>query len=384
MSDGPRRVVSPEEMGLQPERWEKVLSFAKSLTDQDVLPTLSFQVVRPDRATDVFSFGTRSLGESKPIDERTLFLVASLTKPMVAMAILMLVERGELALNDRVMKILPEFKEGPKKTVTIRHLLTHTSGLPDMLPNNQELRMSQSPLSAFVEGTYKVPLDYSPGKGTQYQSMGYSLLAPIIEAVAGESYQQFMRLEVFEPLGMMDTWLGVPEDFPGLDRIAEVEVPEPQQGGTDWNWNSRYWRQLGAPWGGAITTTADVSRFCQCMLNHGTPLWSAATVREATSNRLGDFPSISSQDRDARGWGFGWRMNWKEQRGAFCDLLPPHAYGHWGATGTLCWIDPGRKIAAVLLATRSIDREVSPLVKLSNMIVSSFADGEIPSIRSRS
>ncbi len=146
------------------------------------------------------------------------------------------------------------------------------------------------------------------------------------------------------------------------------DVPDAQAGGVDWNWNSRYWRSFGAPWGGAITTTSDMSRFCQCLAQGGEPLFSPATVREATTNRLLDFPGIPDGDRRSRGWGYGWRMNWKDHRSLFADLLPAEAYGHWGATGTLCWIDPERELSAVLLSTRSVEREVSPLTRLSNMI----------------
>lgn len=361
-------IVRPEELGLDPDRWNRVLHGAERLVAHGILPALSLQVRRRGLTTGVHHFGSRTLDAAEPLQENTLFLVASLTKPMVAMAALLLVERGRISLNDRVVSFIPEFREGPKKTITIRHLLTHTSGLPDMLPNNQELRMARSPLSAFIKGTCETELLFPPERGSQYQSMGFALLAGVIEAISGKSYQRFLREELFEPLGMMNSWLGVPDDFPDVHRIAEVEVPDAQAGGVDWNWNSRYWRSFGAPWGGAITTTSDMSRFCQCLAQGGEPLFSSATVREATTNRLLDFPGIPDGDRRSRGWGYGWRMNWKDHRSLFADLLPAEAYGHWGATGTLCWIDPERELSAVLLSTRAVEREVSPLTRLSNMI----------------
>ena len=96
---------------------------------------------------------------------------------------------------------IPEFGKNGKTAVRIRHLLTHTSGLPDMLPDNVELRKNHSPLSAFVEGTCEVELDFPAGRGVRYQSMGFAILGEIIQRVSGVSCADFVRREIFEPLG---------------------------------------------------------------------------------------------------------------------------------------------------------------------------------------
>lgn len=377
MSDSLLQTVSAKDLGLSPRRWERALGLAEELCATDQVPALSFQVQREGMTTGVYSYGRRLLNSpAETIDESTLFLVASLTKPMLAMAVMLLVEEGKLGLNQRVVELIEEFNDPPKRPITVRHLLTHTSGLPDMLPNNQRLRAENSPLSRFIEGTCAVTLDFPPGRAVQYQSMGYALLGEIVTRVSGTSYPEFVRQRVCEPLGMNNTWLGLPDDLYGKSPVAEVRVPEEQREGDAWNWNSRYWQTFGAPWGGLVSTVSDLSRFCRIMLNGGTAesgrLFSMRSIELATTNRLYDFDAIPEADRRTRGWGFGWRMNWLDSRGCFGDLLEPEVYGHWGATGTLFWIDALNDTAAVILSTEPIGREQSPLVRLSNAIAAAI------------
>ena len=138
-----------------------------------------------------------------------LFLIASITKPVTATAIMMLLERGRLALDDRVADYVPAFAANGKRDVLIRHLMTHTSGLPDMLPENEKLRRAHRPLSAFVEGTCRLPLLFPPGTRVNYQSMGIAMLAEIVHQVTGVALSEFLAKEVFGPLEMADTSLGV-------------------------------------------------------------------------------------------------------------------------------------------------------------------------------
>ena len=351
-------------LGVDSARWNCAVKYAESLVESGHVPAISYQLVNPQSATVPVSIG---------VEEQSHFLIASLTKPVLAMTIMKLVEDGLLTLNQRVVSILPEFNDAAKRSITIGHLLTHTSGLPDMLSDNLELRQSQSPLQEFVKGTCSVDLLFPPGRGSAYQSMGFALLGEIISRVTGINFREFMRRSIFEPLGMRETWLGLPEELLNQIVVAPVRVPDEQQNGGDWNWNSNYWKQLGAPWGGMISTAQDLGRFCQLMLNQGTldgfRLCSPLSLARATTNQLSSFAHIPEADRRCRGWGYGWRMNWIDQRGTFGDLLSPQVYGHWGATGTVFWVDPEQQIAFVALSTQPITKEVSPLVNLSNMVV---------------
>ncbi len=374
-------VTSPDDAGLDPERWSRVLALAKKLT-QTQLPGLAFQVSVRGKTAGEYQFGRQVLSSPASIlRANSIFISASLTKPIVAMAAMLLVERGEIALSDPIAGYLPQLADSAKQGITIRHLLTHTSGLPDQLPNSRALRMALSPLQQFVDGACAVPLDFPPGRGVQYQSMGYMLLAAVMESVTRTSLPAFLQREIFTPLRMKDTTLGAPDNWfllgGNAERLAIVDVPDEQQGGEDWNWNSRYWLELGAPWGGMLTTTSDMIRFGQVMLDGGTnglvKLFSHATIQAATSNQLPFFPDIPEADRRCRGWGFGWRMNWPAHSTSFSDLLGPRSYGHWGATGTQMWIDPDRHAAAVLLSTLPLDKQSGPaLTKLSNAIVAAI------------
>src|SRR4051812_33061811 len=138
-----------------------------------------------------------------------IFLLASITKPVVYMGALMLVERGLLNLSDRVTRYIPDFAAHHKEQTLVAHLFTHTSGMPDMLPNDKELRAAHAPLSKFIEGAVRdtVPL-FSPGTQWSYQSMGTLAVAEIIQRISGQSIHDYIYRQIIEPLGLGSTRLG--------------------------------------------------------------------------------------------------------------------------------------------------------------------------------
>lgn len=377
-------VDSPLAVGLDPERWSAVLELVRGWCTEGSLPAAGLLVARDGKTTGTHLFGRQQLAEdSPPIRDDAIFLVASITKPIVAMGILTLAEQGRLSLGDRVTEFIPEFGKEGKYGVTLRHLLTHSSGLPDMLPNNRELRLEQAPLSAFVEGTCRIPLDFPPGRGVQYQSMGFAILGEIIARVSGRSCAEYLRDEIFDPLGMHDTALGAPEEWftgphPNVDRIPEIRVPADMQGEDTWNWNSRYWRMLGSPWGGLLTTPSDLGLFAQMMLGNGriggVRILSTASVLAATRNQLEAMRDIPAEDRRSRPWGFGWRLHWPAHSANFGDLLGPRTYGHWGATGTVLWIDPERQTFLIFLTTQPQEPHGTYLARLSNAVAAAMLD----------
>src|SRR5439155_16754176 len=150
--------------------------------------------------------------DSPALRKDALFLVASITKPVTVTAVMMLVERGELTLSDKVAKFVPRFAAADKGEIQVRHLMTHTSGLPDMLPDNIKLRMAHRPMSAFIDATCELAPLYPPGTQVGYQSMGTAMLGEIVHQVSGKTIQEFVRQEIFDPLGMKDSELGWREE----------------------------------------------------------------------------------------------------------------------------------------------------------------------------
>ncbi|MBI1314843.1 serine hydrolase [bacterium] len=367
--------------GLNSKRWQAACDLLKRFVDDGTLPAAGMIAGCGEELTEPQLFG-RQTEAGSPIRDDAVFLVASITKPIVASAALLLVERGLLTLSDKVIDYVPEFGHKGKNGVRIRHLLTHSSGLPDMLPDNVDLRRQHAPLSAFVDGTCGIELDFGPGRDVRYQSMGFAMLGEIIARVSGMTCAEFVRRELFEPLGMTDSWLGLPDhcftaagsDEVFVDRVVEIQVPD-EQTGQDWNWNSHYWRMLGAPWGGLLTTLADLSRFCQMMLGQpegDATVLAPASIAAATKNQLAEMPDIPDVDRRTRPWGLGWRLNWPAHSANFGDLLSSRTYGHWGATGTVLWIDPDRNAFFVLLTTRPQEPHGTWLARVSNAVAAAL------------
>lgn len=349
--------AEPECIGLDPNRLARAYALLDDAVAADKIPGAALLVARHGQAVMPHVCGRQiPTPDSPPIRAETIFLVASVTKPVVVTAAMLLVERGKLLLNDRVADYLPEFGTHGKQAVRVRHLMTHTSGLPDMLPDDRALRRRHAPLDEFVRRICELELDFAPGTRIQYQSMGFAILAAIVERIQGIRLPEFMRQELFTPLAMADTGLNAA----GLDagRIAHVRVPE-EMAGADWGWNQPYWRNFGAPWGGMFTTVHDMARLMQMFLNggrvDGVRVLSPATAAEMVRNQTEMMATLSSETRYQQAWGLGWGIAWRRQWGSgwsyFGDLVAPETFGHGGATGTMVWADPTRDLICVLFTT---------------------------------
>jgi CubicO group peptidase (beta-lactamase class C family) len=366
--------AEPRAIGIDPARLRRAHALLRHWVETDRIPAAALCIGRRGRMLEPLLVGRqRPDPRGAVLRPDALFLVASITKPVTVTAAMILVERGQLALSDRVADFLPRFSGRGKRDVLIRHLMTHTSGLPDMLPSNGRLRAAHRPLCAFIEETCRAPLQFTPGTRVSYQSMGTALLAEVVHQVSGTALRDFLRTEIFGPLGMRDTSLGW--EAARRERIAAVRLPAEQEQ-TDWHWNSPYWLGFGAPWGGLITSPGDFARFCQVMLNRGAlgdvRIVSPATVRIMTSNQLALMPQVPEEERRCRPWGLGWRLNWPGESATFGDLLGPRTYGHWGATGTLCWIDPDTEAFFLLFTTQPLEQDGRLYARLSNAIVAAF------------
>ena len=316
-----------------PTRMQNALQIIQTQIDNGTLHSAVLHVRRGDEVTQ------HAFGKAQP---DSMFLLGSITKPLaVALSVMILVDRGELKLSDLAVKYLPEFNEGARKDITLEQLLTHTSGLPDQLENNNELRAQHAPLSEFVKGAVRTPLLFAPGTQYHYQSMGILLAAEIVERVTKTAPPDFLQQHVFTPLGMSRSVLGLGK-FKKSDMIPmQTEHAAPEAGGGDpkareWDWNSDYWRNLGAPWGGAHSSAADVAAFVRLFLHPDGKVLHEGNTRLMIRDHT---PTLSAH----RGIGF---MIGPVGLGKGCSA---RAFGHSGSTGTLAWADPATDTTFVLL-----------------------------------
>ena len=284
---------------------------------------------------------TRWFGTARSAE--AMFLLGSITKPVCVTALMSLFERGEFDLDDRLKKFIPEFTGEGRDGVTIRNLLTHVSGLPDQLPENNELRKNHAGLSEFVNRAVRTRLAFAPGSKYQYSSMGILLATHVAQLISKTGIQELVDRTVFQPLGMKHSSLGLGrfllEDLmPCQTEHAAPEAGAGDPSARDWDWNSPYWRKLGAPWGGAHASAPDVARFLGEFLNLDGRAVKPATARLMTQNH-------NPAGLTPRGLGFN------VGTGVGSAGCSDRTFGHTGSTGTLCWADPVTETICVVLTS---------------------------------
>jgi CubicO group peptidase (beta-lactamase class C family) len=283
----------------------------------------------------------RTFGAAKSVDD--IFLLASISKTIAAAAVMKLHETGKFALDDPASRFLPEFTGDGRETITVSQLLTHVSGLPDQLPENAALRASHAPLPKFVEAAMRTPLLFPPGTEYRYSSMAILLATEIAQRISGTPFPDFVAESIYRPLEMHRSAMG-PGQF-SLDELmpCQVEYAAPESGAGDpttknWDWNSPYWRQLAAPWGGAHSSASDVARFLSEFLHPTGRALAPETARLMITNH-------NPAGFHTRGLGFDIGTG---AGGKGCSEV---TFGHTGSTGTLCWADPKSDTICVILTT---------------------------------
>jgi CubicO group peptidase (beta-lactamase class C family) len=266
-----------------------------------------------------------------------------------------LVERGAFSIDQPVHELLPEFAGHGRENITLRHFLTHTSGLPEYCEDNEEIRRNRLGLDAFVRSYCRGRLLFPSGTQWSYSNFGFGLAGEIIARYGGKGYHAFVADEILTPLGMRDSSLTPPESV--WDRIAWVELPgEPD---TDFQrYNSPYFRRLGIPWEGLYTTPEDLAVFAQAFLRQGCyqgrRIVSPATAREMTRNQLAE--SIRDTSGVARwrtaSWGLGWDVKGGKAPHNSGPLTSPLTFGHTGSSGSMLWADPALDLICVMIGTR--------------------------------
>ncbi len=275
-----------------------------------------------------------------PATTDTLYDLASLSKLFTTTVIMRLVEQGRLALDEPVAHWMPEFAAGGKETVTLRQLLTHTSGLPDYL----KLWELEPTPEARIQRVLVTPLIHKPDTVFLYSDLGLIALGHLAEVITGSRLDALVRDMVTAPLHLGDTMYRPPADL--KPRIAPTEDESNVGRGMVWGevHDENAWSLGGvAGHAGVFSTAQDLGRFAQMYLNggvlDGTRLLQSDTVAEMTRNQI--------EGIDWRG--LGWELNADYYMG---QLASPTTYGHTGFTGTSLVVDPGRELIVVLLTNR--------------------------------
>ena len=362
---------SPSAAGLSEPRLERAAGLIQAEVDSGRMGAAALLVARHGRVVLHQGFGRLSPApDARTVQPDSVFSLASITKPVTACALMLLVERGQVSLGDPVNHYLPEFTGGDRDKVLVRDLLKHTSGLPDMLPETIDLRRAHAPLSEFVRHTITTPLLFPPGSQFRYQSMGILLAGEIVERLTGTRLRDFEEKDIFDPLGMKDSSLGL-----GGRRISDLVICPPTPGydsAADERFgpNSLYWRDMGHPWGGMHSTTTDLAILLQTFLDGGRyggkQVFSPATVKAMTSDQNAEIKAP---------WGLGWALGRSRSWNAFGDLVSGRAFGHAGATGTMAWADPETQLVCVILTNRPYSLDDGRFLRLvSNAVAASVQE----------
>ena len=360
--------AAPQSVGLNAAKLNEATAVMNALVAERKIAGAVAAVARHGKLAYLESAGVQDLETRAPMTERTLFRIYSMTKPVTAVAAMMLHERGRFALTDPVAKFIPEFKNvvvasadgtprPPARPITVQDLLLHTSGInhrTSQLYQREKVRSRSDGLPKFIANIVRVPLMEDPGTRYRY-SEGPTVVGRLIEIWSGQPLDAFMASQIFQPLGMTDTvfWVS-PEQAP---RFATRYASGP--GGLvaneieDVPFTVRPALIEGAV--GLVSTAPDFVRFSQMLLNKGelggVRLLSAKSVESMTMNGLTD---AMVKERNGMGWGIG---NVEVVVDAAAQKVPSSRgeYGWNGSAGTYFWNDPSADLVIVLM-TQYADR----------------------------
>jgi CubicO group peptidase (beta-lactamase class C family) len=308
--------------------------------------------------THLQTIGSADPAGTKPLRKDSIFWIASMTKPITGTAILMLQEEGKLSVDDPVGKYVPELAglktpSGKPANLTLKHLMTHTSGLPEATP--EESRAAKK-LADLIPAYINKPMQFEPGSKWQYCQSGINTLGRIIEVVSGQPYEVFLEKRLFDPLEMEDTTFYLRQEqverlVAPAKRAEDGTLTETAIGllqGKDPTSTDRY----PAANGGLFSTAPDYARFARMILNGGSldgkRYLKPETVRQMTTVQSGD---LKTGFTPGNGWGLTWCVV-REPQGVNA-MLSPGTHGHGGAYGTQAWIDPVKGVALILMVQRS-------------------------------
>lgn len=294
------------------------------------VPGLSAAVAQGDAVVWAQGFGLADVEQAVPVRPETVLRIASISKPITATAVMQLVERGLVSLDDPIQKYVPSYPRKPQGEIRVRHLLTHTSGIRHYRGSEFSLAQPFPTLDRAIAIFRNDPLEFAPGERYLYSTYGYNLLQGVVEAASGLAFDDYLRRNIFVPAGMTSTFLEYPRQivrFRGRQYVrgaAEALLNAPYVD------NSVKWAG-----GGIIATASDIARFAMA-LDAGRLLRPDTLERMYTPARL--------NNGSATGYGLGWMVSQDAGR-----TLVAHSGGAMGGT-TYLIRDPRARTAAVVLA----------------------------------
>ncbi|MBT8147195.1 MAG: beta-lactamase family protein, partial [Gammaproteobacteria bacterium] len=368
---------TPESVGMSTERLARIGPVMQRYIDYRLVPGTVTLIARKGKVVHFESRGFMDLESGKPMRKDALFRIASMTKPITSVALMMLWEEGKLQLRDPVSKFIPAFADPMVSTTsdasgetghlvpasreaTIRDMLTHTAGMPNSYRGNTSFYASQSAvrvddtLESYINRIGSLPLNYNPGEQWQY-SHATDVVGRLVEILSGQSLDDFLQERIFEPLGMTDTHFFLDDDKGG--RLMSQYRPGPNRnrivlqdpGNAESNWISSANKQVFRGAGGLVSTAHDYLRFQAAMLNggelDGVRLLSPVTLDLMMDNHTGELPLWLPGP--GMGFGLGWAV--VEDRGEAATPLSEGSVYWGGAYGTISWIDRDQELVGILM-----------------------------------
>ncbi len=368
--------ASPESVGMSSERLARISPVMQRYIDAELVPGTVTAIMRKGKLVHLEVLGERDVAAGEPMTRDTIFRIASMTKPITSVALMMLWEEGHFQLRDPVAKFLPEFAEPlvsttgdasgatgelvpAERPIQIRDMLTHTAGLANRYLGNGDhyaehmaTREPDGDLAAYIELLAQLPLTYQPGSQWQY-SVATDVVGRLVEVISGLPLDEFLEQRIFDPLGMDDTRFFLDADEagrlaaqyrPGDDERIVLQDP----GGADSRWVTGP-KTLFRGAGGLVSTVDDYLRYQQLMLNggelDGVRLLAPSTVALMIDNHTGEMPIWLG----GPGMGFGLGYGVVVDRGAAATPLSEGAAYWGGAYCTISWIDPEQELVGVLM-----------------------------------
>jgi len=359
--------VKADDVGISTERLQRIHQLMQRHIDAGSFSGAVTLVARHGKVAHLEAHGLMDIETNKPMRTDAMFRIMSMTKPVVGVAVLMMVEEGKVRLNDAVSKFIPEFKNlkvgvlqaaeplrfytvPAEREITIKDLLTHTSGLvsgPMSNSENRKVALKEKESNAdYIPRLGNVPLEFQPGTKWAYSAQaGFDTLVLVVERASGQKFDQFARQRIFEPLGMKDTFFYPVDSY--NPRIATLYRKIAK--GLEKQANPNFMNGVFFSGGGGLYTTAeDYFQFGQMLLNggqvNGKRLLSPGTVEMMRSVFIPD--TLPGRPR-GEGYGLSVRVvNDPVQRGT---MLSAGSFGWSGAYGTHFWVDPKEKIVAILM-----------------------------------